>query len=304
MQQLYTKFLFLILATLLAVPFSLQAQTATPDSVHYWLDKSIQGERVDTADFQKGINTLNRLPLNDSLIQVFEEKARRFPSGIEGYWRYRMLQSLLNNLSSNDMDRAIVFGRRIFEETEKLNGPHALHIRNAFLNQLRLPYRNSKHIKEGFEFFTGMLKTYREKNDSAGLYCCHYVLGGFYRTIGLIDQAIYHSKKSKLYTNPVYMGKAAFGSFGYPNGYTAFYNADNITGLYLLQKEEYGLAIENTRKPLSLYLDSSNGFLVVAATVTAQAQMKQGKMDSIQYLMSRVMIGWPRLQSVCIANTG
>ncbi len=293
MQQLYTKFLFLILATLLAVPYSLQAQEATVDSVHYWLDKSINGEKVDTADFQKGINTLNRLPLNDSLIQVFEEKARRFPAGVEGYWRYRMLQSLLNNLSSNDMDRAIVFGRRIFEETEKLNGPHALHIRNAFLNQLRLPYRNSKHISEGFEFFTGMLKTYREKNDSAGLYCCHYVLGGFYRTIGLLDQAIYHSKKSKIYTDAVYGPEAAFGSFGYPNGYTAFYNADNITGLYLLQKEEYGLAIENTRKPLSLYLDSSNGFLVVAATVTAQAKMRQGKMDSIQYLMSKVMMGGP-----------
>ena len=198
MQQLHTKFLFLILATLLAVPYALQAQTATVDSIHYWLDKSINGEKVDTADFQKGINTLNRLPLNDSLVQVFEDKARRVPSGLEGYWRYRILQSLLYNLSSYDMDRAIVFGRRIFGETERLNGPHALHIRNAFLIQLRLPYRNSKHIKEGFEFFTGMLKVYREKNDSTGLHSCHYVLGGFYRTIGLLEQAIYHSKKSKI----------------------------------------------------------------------------------------------------------
>jgi hypothetical protein len=79
MKHLHTKFLFLLLATLLAVPYCLQAQKATPDSVHYWLDKSIAGERVDTADFQKGINTLNRLPLNDSLIQVFEQKARSFP---------------------------------------------------------------------------------------------------------------------------------------------------------------------------------------------------------------------------------
>ena len=290
MQQLHSKFLFLLIATLLAVPYSMKAQKKEADSVHYWLDKSIQGEKIDTADFQKGINKLNRLSLNDSLIKLFEEKARKFPAGIEGYWRYLILQSLLNNLSSYDMDKAIVFGRRIFEETEKLKSSHALHIRNAFLIQLRLPYRNSNHIKEGFAFFTEMLKMYREKNDSAGLYCCHYVLGGFYRTIGLIDQAIYHCKKSKIYTNSAYGPEASFGSFGYPNGYTQFYNADVITGLYLLQKEEYGLAILNIRKPLSLFLDSNKVFLVVAPTVLAQAQMKQGKMDSVEYLMSKVVL--------------
>ena len=291
MQQLHTKFLFLILATLLAVPYSLQAQTVTVDSVQYWLDKSIQGERVDTADFQKGINKLNSLPLNDSLIQVFEEKARRFPSGLEGYWRYRILQSLLNNLSSYDMDRAIVFGRRIFSETEKLKGPHALHIQNAFLSQLRLPYRNSKHIKEGFEFFTGILKMYRQRNDSAGLFICHYVLGGFYRTIGLIDQAIYHSKKSKSYTDSARGPEASFGSFGYPNGNFQFYNADIVTALYQLQKGEYRSATLNMRKPLSLYLDSNRLQFITAALVTAQAKMKQGQMDSIPYLVSKLMRG-------------
>jgi signal transduction histidine kinase len=191
------------------------------------------------------------------------------------------------------MERAIIFGRRIFEETEKLNGPHALHIRNAFLSQLRLPYRNSKNIKEGFDFFIGMLKMYREKNDSAGLHRCHYVLGGFYSTIGLIDQAIYHSKKSKLFANSVNGPEASLGSFVYPNGYNSFLHTDNITGMYLLQKEEFGLAIESTRKPLSLFLDSNKVGLLVAATVTAQAQMKQGKMDSIQYLMSKVMLVGP-----------
>ncbi len=300
MKQLYTKCLFLLLATLLAVPYCMKAQIVTADSVHYLLDKSIKGEKVDTADFQKGINKLNTLPLNDSLIQVFEAKARSFPSGLEGYWRYRILQSLLNNLCSNDMDKAIVFGRRIFEETEKLNGPHALHIRNAFLIQLRLPYRNSNHIKEGFEFFTGMLKMYRQTNDSAGQYGCHYVLAGFYRTIGLIDQAIYHSKKSKLYTDSARRSGAIFVSFAYPNGNFQFYNADIVTALYQLQKEEYRSAILDIRKTLSLYLDSNKLVFVNAAIVAAQAQMKLGKMDSIQYLMSKVTVGGPDFKAAAL----
>ncbi len=289
MKQLHAKLLNLTLATLLAVPYSLQAQITTADSVHYWLDKSIQGERVDTVDFQKGFNRLINLPLNDSLIQVFEEKARRFPAGKEAYWRYRILLRLNENLSSNDMDKAIIFGRRILEETEKLNGPHALHIRNAFLSQLRLPYRNSKHIKEGFEFFTGMLKMYREKNDSAGLFACHYVLGGFYRTIGLIDQAIYHSKKSKLFTDSVHGPEAGFGAFLYPNGSFYFNNSDLITGLYQIQKEEYEPAILNLRKSLFLFLDSNNAGFATAATLTALAKMKQGKKDSVEYLILKVL---------------
>ena len=289
MKQLHAKLLNLTLATLLAVPYSLQAQITTADSVDYWLDKSIQGERVDTVDFQKGFNRLINLPLNDSLIQVFEEKARRFPAGKEAYWRYRILLRLNENLSSNDMDKAIVVGRRILEETEKLNGPHALHIRNAFLSQLRLPYRNSKHIKEGFEFFTGMLKMYREKNDSAGLFACHYVLGGFYRTIGLIDQAIYHSKKSKLFTDSVHGPEAGFGAFLYPNGSFYFNNSDLITGLYQIQKGEYETAILNLRQSLHLFLDSNNAGFATAATLTAQAKMKQGKKDSVEYLILKVL---------------
>ncbi|MEJ7674880.1 MAG: hypothetical protein WKF59_19830 [Chitinophagaceae bacterium] len=45
------------------------------------------------------------------------------------------------------------------------------------------------------------MKEYKINNDSTGLANCNYVLAGFYRTIGLIDQAIYHMKKSVSYIN-------------------------------------------------------------------------------------------------------
>jgi signal transduction histidine kinase len=263
------------------------AQENPADSVHYWLDKSIQGQKVDTATFQKGIGKLNRLSLTDSLLRVFEEKARRFPAGSEDYWRYRILNSLLGNLSTFDMEKAISFGRRIFAETEKLNGPHAHYIRSSFLRQLRLPYRNSGRIREGFEFFTGKLKAYREKNDSAGLADCHYVLGGFYRTIGLLDQAIYHSKKGQQYCDSVHGTGSSFGSFNYPNGRFNYFNGGLITGLYQLQKEEYGPAIQNFRKVLRLFMggETTLGYNN-AGSLMAQAKMNLEEMDSVVYYVT------------------
>ncbi len=282
------RFIFFLLLTtfLLAVPRTLKAQLSPADSVHYWLDKSIRTDRIDTADFNKGTRLLNVIPLTDSLISVFENKARRFPTGIEGYWGYRILLMLFQNLSSAQMDKAIEFGRRIYAETEKLTGAHSRFIQSAFLKQLRLPYRNSKHLQEGFAFFTEKLKQSREKNDSAALADCYYVLGGFYRTIGLLDQAIYNSKKSKLYMDSVHGFESAFGAFTYPNGRFSYVNSYLITGLYQLQMGEYPSAIQNFRLVLRYFHGGENGAFGNSGTLLAQALMNQGRTDSVEYFLS------------------
>ncbi len=287
MQHTCRSICFLLLTTfLLAAPQTLKAQLTPADSIHYWLDKSIRADRVDTADFNKGTRILNVLPLTDSLISIFEKKASRFQTGIEGYWRYRILLTLFQNLSSTRMDKAIEFGRRIYSETESLKGPHSPHIRSAFLKQLRLPYRNSTHLQEGFAFFTEKLKQFREKNDSAGLADCYYTLGGFYRTIGLLDQAIYNSKKSKLYMDSVHSNESAFGGFTYPNGRFSYINSDLITGLYQLQIGEYDAAIPNFRLVLQYFNRVEIGAFSNVGSLLGQALMNQGRTDSVVYFIT------------------
>lgn len=281
-----TIYLFFLAITLLPATKNLEAQLSPVDSIHFWLDKSVRADRVDTADFRRGNQLLNVIPLTDSLIRVFEEKARRFPSGIEGYWRYRILLIIFQNLSSTQMGKAIEFGKRIYAETETLKGPHAPSIRSAFLKQLRLPYRNSNHLQEGFVFFTEKLKQFREKNDSAGMADCYYVLGGFYRTIGLLDQAIYNSKKSKLYTDSVHGPESSFGAFTYPNGRFSYINSYLITGLYQLQKEEYPSAIQNFRLVLGYFRAGEGGAFGNSGTLLAQALMNQGRADSVVYFLT------------------
>jgi signal transduction histidine kinase len=120
-----------------------------------------------------------------------------------------------------------------------------------------------------------------------GLADCYYVLGGFYRTIGLLDQAIYNSKKSKLYMDSIHGPESNFGRFTYPNGRFSYFNSDLITGLYHLQKEEYEPAILNFRKIFSHFQagEKGQGFSN-GANLLAQAKMNLGETDSVVYFLS------------------
>jgi signal transduction histidine kinase len=68
-----------------------------------------------------------------------------------------------------------------------------------YLNFLRFPFRNSNRLEEGFQYYTTKLNQYKSGNDSSCISQCHFVLGGFYRISGLLDLAIYNTKKSISY---------------------------------------------------------------------------------------------------------
>ena len=143
------KLLIILAGMVLAGAQPAASQSPMADSAFYWLQKSLQGSAVDTVAFEKGTTVIIKLTtLPDSLIRQFEEKVGSFPRGEEEYWRYRILFSILINLSTSDMDRAITYGKRIYGEAEKLKGPHAAWIRSTLLKQLRLPFRNSGQISE------------------------------------------------------------------------------------------------------------------------------------------------------------
>ncbi len=115
---------------------------------------------------------------------------------------------------------------------------------------------------------------------------CYYVLGGFYRTIGLLDQAVYNSKKSKLYMDSVHGPASSFGAFTYPNGRFSYINSNLITGLYQLQKQEYPPAIQNFRFVLQRFYNGEGGAFGNAGSLLAQTLMYQGRTDSVVYFLN------------------
>ena len=62
------------------------------------------------------------------------------------------------------------------------------------LQRLRIPFRLSDKLEEGFNYYTEKLKYYIEKDDKLGMSMCYYVYGGFYKTNGfLIAQDLFTS---------------------------------------------------------------------------------------------------------------
>ncbi len=219
-QKSFLKLLIPFLLCISLVP--LYAQQSPVDSIVQLLNNSKAGKGIDSAKFNDAANMIEKAILNDESIATLEKTGNLFIHGNDEFWSYRIKYSILNSLIATDKSKAIAYGKYQLAQLEKSKTPHATLISGGFIRQLRLPYRNSNTLNEGFQYFNESLKKYKLKNDSAGLVNCYYVLAGFYRTIGLLDQAIYHMKSTRPGGHPSTHEYGKFHFFGYrtqKNGY-------------------------------------------------------------------------------------
>ncbi|MEJ7626839.1 MAG: hypothetical protein WKF35_08250 [Ferruginibacter sp.] len=163
------------------------AQKSRVDSVIYALEKSKISKGVDSTRFADAIKLIEKTTLNDSSIALIEKAGNHFTIRNDEYWSYGVKYGILNSLITTDKNKALTYGKYNFEAAKKSKTPDASFISSAFFRQLRIPYRNSNRLNEGFQYFNEKLKEYKLNNDSAGLADCYYVLAGFYRTTGLLD---------------------------------------------------------------------------------------------------------------------
>ncbi len=267
------------------------AQLNLTDSAFYYFKKSSNTESVDTVTFEKGINCLIRLDLSDSLIQKFEQFAASISVDKKPYWRFLILNGVVLNLQKNDLNRCIKYGRKYISQAELIKEYGGIYIRSQFMKALRIPYRNSSNLKEGFKYFSEKLKEFKQQNDSIGIYDCYYVLAGFFRTNGLIDQGIYNNKKSRSYCDTTKDNSYNYGRFEKSNGKGGYANSIYVTGLYYLQKESYFESIPYCR----LVIDQSKGslfyedFLSNAITNLAIAKMNLNQLDSVELFFKQAI---------------
>ena len=267
------------------------AQLNLADSAFYYFKKSINAQSVDTVTFEKGINCITRLDLSDALIQQFEQYAASISVNKKPYWRFLILYGVVRNLQKNDLNRCIKYGRKYISQAELIKENGGIYIRSQFMKELRIPYRNSSNLKEGFKYFNEKLKEFKQQNDSIGIYDCYYVLAGFFRTNGLMDQAIYNNKKSRLYCDTTKDDSFDFGLFETPNGKKAYANSIFLTGLYYLQKGSYFESIPYCR----IVIDQSKGslfyedFVSNAITSLATAKMNLNQLDSVELFLKQAI---------------
>jgi len=115
------------------------------------------------------------------------------------------------------------------------------------------------------------------------------VLAGFYRTIGLLDQAIYHMKKSVSYMRAdTAIGSSLF-PFSDPVGRNVWFNNTGVIGYYYLQKGDYNEALKYTSIAFNDYKRGKSAVNQNIPNTMAQAKLLSGKLDSVMYYTDMIL---------------
>jgi signal transduction histidine kinase len=277
---------------LVLLPLFTTAQQSRVDSIVSLLNKSKTPKGLDTAMLNSASKLLRTVVLTDAYITQIEKAAEIFKNGTDEDLCYVIKNSIFSILSASDQIKAIDYGKTNLEKLETSNTPHAKILRTKFLVELRQPYRTSSKLSEGFAFFTEKLNSYKKNNDSSGINTCYYVLSGFYRTIGLYEQAIYNIKKSISYTDSSIIGELYFGIE--PRNTKAIWI--NNTGLlcdFYLRMGDYEKAIKAGEISLQVALRYYNeigksrpgDYSLFTARHMANAKIFANQLDSVDYYL-------------------
>jgi nitrogen-specific signal transduction histidine kinase len=175
------------------------AQQARVDSAITLLNKSNTTKIPDSLTLTAALQLINAAVLTDTQIIQIEKGAEQFKKGTDEDICYLVKIYIIKSLTNSDKIKAIQYGKLNYNKLEKSNTPRSKYLRNIILCELRFPYRNSDQLIEGFQFFTEKVNEFKKNRDSLSLASCYYVLGGFYRTTGLYESALYNMKKSLSY---------------------------------------------------------------------------------------------------------
>ncbi len=285
-QSVFKLLLTFILCTCLGQVY---AQQSRIDSVVQMLKNSQNGKEIDTTRFTDAVNLIEKTLLNDESIALLEKTGKLFNNGNDEYWSYRVKFSILNSLIATDKNKSLAYGKYQLAELEKSKTPNSTVIRSGFIKQLRLPYRNSSMLSDGFQYFNENLKIFKQKKDSAGLADCYYVLAGFYRTIGLLDQAIYHMKKSVSYMRADTATDSSIFPFSDPVGRNVWFNNTGVIGYYYLQKGDYNEALKYVSIAFNNYISAKSAVNQNIPNTMAQAKLLSGELDSVMYYLDMIL---------------
>ena len=173
----------------------LYAQQSRVDSIVQLLNISFINNKPDTASF----DAARELIFNSSLTEEQVVQIETAAAGYKSQENFTIRVEIFSSILKTDINKAINYGKLQIEKIDELALPELSNIRVRFLGNLRIPFRNTTRIEDGFSYFTQKLNFYKTRNDSSGISLCYFVLAGFYNTTGLTDLAIYNMKKSISY---------------------------------------------------------------------------------------------------------
>jgi serine phosphatase RsbU (regulator of sigma subunit) len=183
-------------------------------------------------------------------------------------------------------NKAIDLGKKLIKRYEATRNPEDKDFFLEVLSGLRIPYRVSDRLDEGFDYYTSKLNLYLRWNDSAAISRCYYVESGFYTAKGLYDLAIYNMKKSVSY-----LKRNDLVDQGSLSGLAGWANNTSVLGYYYNQAGDYQNAIPYLREAQDAYLyklkDSST--LSFILNNLSYSKMMLNETDSVLEYLNRAI---------------
>ena len=291
-QQKMILRLLMLMLFLSLVP-EIKAQQTKVDSIIVLLKKS-NTKILDTITFNKAKQLLVTTVLTNDQINQIEKVAAQFKKGSDEDLCYITKIYIIRSLTNYDKIRAINYGKLCLNTLEKSSVSNSNLLRNSILCELRFPYRNSTQIVEGFQYFTEKVKEYKKEKDSLSLANCYYVLGGFYRTIGLYESAMYNMKKSLSYLDINDLKNYDYFDVTLIIGKDGWLNNSAILSDYYRLMGDYEKSIENgkivLKEAFNYYIvigenDPTKQNLLFSARHIAHAKILSNQLDSVDYYM-------------------
>ena len=275
---------------LLMLATSISAQQSRVDSAFSLFNKCNTATGLDTLAFAAANELIYTAELNDAQINEIEKAALQFKKANNEDLCYYIKSNILRSLSKTNKFKAIDYGHQNLKQLEASRTPQAKVLYRYFLTLLRVPYRTSSKLAEGFPFYTKQLNQFKLQNDSAAISGCYFVLAGFYRTIGLYETAIYHMKNSISYADSSIIVKRPFNEGIYEGKQAWINNTGALADFYSL-KGNYDEAIKYAFTALiktivlnkSLTVKSNSNTLAYYFSLWGTAKILANQPDSLDY---------------------
>jgi signal transduction histidine kinase len=220
------KCLFFCCIGLYTIPTN--AQPTKVDSVINLLRASNKKNGVDTALFLTALYICGTAKLTDADIKQIDLESDRFTRGKNEDTSFYVKMIIEDCIA--DISKHIDYCKLLVDKIEKSETPKKDILLKNLLSELRRPFRNSNRLSEGLLYYNNWLIQFKQQNDSSGIVLCNFVLGGFYKTIGLNEKAIYHLKKSLAYIDSSKVNSPQLFSLSQYGGMYAWINIIGVLG--------------------------------------------------------------------------
>ena len=174
------KYIFLILITTLInitgngqQQINNNYQSSSIDSAIFYFNKAKTPNGIDSLAFKRGLDIIANIAVDDNAIKRIQNTSKEF-IGIENARFYNRIEIALYNaiVSSQQYYKAIDIGKAIISRYQATQNADERNLFLGMLSDMRIPFRLSDKLEDGFDYYTEQLKVYLQKIDSIAISIC------------------------------------------------------------------------------------------------------------------------------------